>query len=41
MDRNNARKQGNYKLADSIRKELETNGVVIKDKKDETTWKYK
>ena len=41
MDRNNARKEGNYKLADTIRKELETNGVVIKDKKDKTTWKYK
>ena len=33
MDRNNARKKGNYKLADTIRKELETNGVVIKIKK--------
>ena len=41
MDRNNARKKGDYKLADTIRKELETNGVVIKDKKDKTTWKYK
>ena len=41
MDRNDARKKGNYKLADIIRKELETNGVVIKDKKDKTTWKYK
>ena len=41
MDRNDARKKGNYKLADTIRKELETNGVVIKDKKDKTTWKYK
>ena len=40
-DRINARKIGNYKLADTIRKELETNGVVIKDKKDKTTWKYK
>ena len=41
MDRNDARKKGNYKLADTIRKELETNGVIIEDKKDETTWKYK
>ena len=41
MDRNKARKEGNYKLADTIRKELETNGVVIKDKKDKTIWKYK
>ena len=41
IDRNNARKKGDYKLADTIRKELKTNGVIIEDKKDETTWKYK
>jgi len=40
-DRKNARKKGDYKLADSIRKELENNGVIIEDKKDETAWKYK
>ena len=40
-DRNNARKKGNYKLADNIRKELEDNGVAIEDKEDLTTWKYK
>ena len=40
-DRNAARKKGDYKLADSIRKELENNGVIIEDKKDETAWKYK
>ena len=40
-DRNNARKQGDYKLADVIRKELENNGVTIEDKKKQTTWKYK
>jgi len=40
-DRENARKKGNYKLADSIRKELESSGVIIKDKGDKTTWKYK
>ena len=40
-DRNNARKQGDYKLADVIRKELENNGVIIEDKQDQTTWKYK
>ena len=40
-DRNKARKEGNYKLADSIRKELENNGVIIEDKKDQTNWKYK
>jgi len=37
-DRENARKKGNYKLADSIRKELESSGVIIKDKGDKTTW---
>ena len=40
-DRNNARKQGDYKLADVIRKELENNGVIIEDKEKQTTWKYK
>ena len=41
MDRNSARKKGNYKLADTIRKELEDNGVAIEDKQDKTIWKYK
>jgi len=40
-DRNNARKKGNYKLADTLRKELEDSGVIIEDKQDKTTWKYK
>ena len=40
-DRNNARKQGDYKLADVIRKELENNGIIIEDKQNQTTWKYK
>ena len=40
-ERNNARKKGNYKLADIIRKELENKGVVIEDKQDQTLWKYK
>jgi len=40
-ERNEARKKGNYKLADLVRKELEDNGVLIEDKKNETTWKYK
>ena len=38
-DRNNARKIGDYKLADVIRKELENNGVIIEDKQDKTKWK--
>jgi cysteinyl-tRNA synthetase len=40
-DRRNARRQGDYKLADSIRKELDDKGVIIEDKEDQTTWKYK
>ena len=40
-DRNNARKKGDYKLADVIRKELEKNGVLIEDRQDKTTWKFK
>jgi len=40
-DRNIARKKGNYKQADVIRKELEDKGVIIEDKQDNTTWKYK
>ena len=40
-DRNNARKKGDYKLADILRKELENNGVIIEDKKNQTIWKYK
>ena len=40
-DRNIARKKGNYKQADVIRKEFEDNGVIIEDKQDNTTWKYK
>ena len=40
-DRNNARKKEDYKLADIIRKELENNGIIIEDKQDQTTWKYK
>ena len=40
-DRNEARKKGNYKLADILRKELEDNEVIIEDKQDKTTWKYK
>jgi len=40
-DRNEARKRGNYDLADTLRKELEDNGVIIEDKQDKTIWKYK
>ena len=40
-DRNSARKSGDYKLADILRKELEDNGIIIEDKEDKTIWKYK
>ena len=40
-DRNIARKKGDYKLADVIRKELENNGVIIEDKQNQTIWRYK
>ena len=40
-DRNNARKIGDYKLADTIRKELDDKGIIIEDKEDKTIWKYK
>ena len=41
-DRNDARKKGDYKYADVLRKELEDNGVIIEDsKRYKTTWKYK
>ena len=36
--RNNARSNKEYELADKIRKEIESMGVTIEDKKNETTW---
>ena len=39
-DRENARKKGDYKLADDIRKDLENRGVIIEDKSNKTTWRY-
>ena len=36
-----ARKSGDYKLADKIRDKLLENGIVIEDKKNNTKWKYK
>ena len=42
-ERNEARKKGDYKKADSIRRQLEHDGgVVLEDKEDgQTMWKYK
>ena len=39
--RNKARKNKNYKEADKIRDELLDKGVLIEDKDDKTTWKFK
>ncbi|MDC6482072.1 cysteine--tRNA ligase [Pelagibacteraceae bacterium] len=36
-----ARKSGNYKLADKIRDDLLENGIVVEDNQDKTQWKYK
>ena len=40
-DREQAKKVGNYKLADKIRDELSKEGIDIKDEKDTTIWSYK
>jgi len=40
-DRNEARKKGDYKQADNLRKELEDRGILIEDKQNKTVWKYK
>ncbi|MFH0790717.1 MAG: cysteine--tRNA ligase [Candidatus Omnitrophota bacterium] len=40
--RNTARKEGNYILADQIRKELEEKNIILEDTKDgKTTWRKK
>ena len=36
-----AKQKGDYKLADKIRVELASKGVIIEDKKEKTTWKFK
>ena len=40
-ERNNAKKKGDFKLADKIRNELLCKGILIEDLKDKTIWKYK
>ena len=40
-DREEAKKNGNYKLADQIRDDLNKEGIDIKDEKGKTTWNYK
>ncbi len=41
LERNEARKEGNFALADKIRKELEVKGIILEDTKDGTTWRRK
>ena len=40
-ERNKAREDKNYKLADKIRDELLDKGILIEDKDGKTTWKIK
>jgi len=40
-ERNKARENKNYEEADKIREELLDKGVLIEDKDDKTTWKFK
>ena len=40
-ERNKARKNKNFELADKIRNELSKKGILIEDKDDKTLWKYK
>ena len=40
-ERNKAREDKKYKLADQIREELLEKGVLIEDKNGKTTWKFK
>ena len=40
-ERNNARDNKKYELADKIRKELLDKGVLIEDKNGKTIWKFK
>ena len=41
IERINARKAGDFKLADQIRDDLLNKGIIIEDKQDKTEWKYK
>ncbi|MCX5687222.1 MAG: cysteine--tRNA ligase, partial [Candidatus Omnitrophica bacterium] len=40
-NRNDARKKKDFKAADRIRKELEDQGIILEDTKDNTTWRIK
>ncbi len=40
-ERNKAKKKGNFSLADKIREELSSKGILIEDQKGKTIWKIK
>ena len=40
-ERIEARKNGDFKLADKIRDDLLKEGILIEDKENKTEWKYK
>ena len=40
-ERSEAKKSGNFNLADKIRQELLKEGIIIEDQKGNTIWKYK
>ena len=40
-ERAKAKKDGNFDLADKIRKDLLDQGIVIEDQQDKTVWKFK
>jgi cysteinyl-tRNA synthetase len=40
-ERSIAKKKGDFKLADEIRKELLDKGIIIEDQKEKTNWKFK
>jgi len=40
-ERSKAKKDGNFTLADKIRLELSSKGILIEDQKDKTIWKVK
>ena len=40
-ERDDAKREKNFDLADKIREELFNNGIIIDDLKDKTVWKLK
>ena len=40
-ERNKAKNNGNFSLADKIREELSSKGILIEDQKGKTVWKTK